>query len=492
MRSCLLRHAEILTRPDVLPYALFVLAIVVYSGALFLLSLPVGWITPDMLKEYMGTLHFENKVAHFWYACVVSCALAVAACVLWWLGLYRKGQVLLASPVLPARHERWLVLAIGLALIVLAKAPFLPDEGGDYTGFVKGWFDYIRNQGVWRAYGTSFSNYTPFYTYLLGIAAVLTPHDASPLIPVKLVTLAGEVVAALAVYRLVGLRYSKQSLVPLLAPLSLPLVPTVLINGISAAQCDIWHTAFLLWAMYWFVCDRPALGMVGVALAVSFKIMGALIAPFMLALLLRGRTPWTYLIILPLVYLALTVPCLLEGRPIADMLFIYSNQFYTYGSLANNSANPYWFVPNELYAQVLTPGIVLSALVALAYAVRTAPKLSEGNVEIMLLCAALGMALLFFTMPKMHDRYLFAAEIFVWVLMFMRPHLWLVALLFQVASLSSYIGFLMLYQNIFPLSYEARMPYAVLMNAVGIALLAYEWWQLPDTPPNAAEMQEYA
>ena len=424
----------------------------------------------------------------YWGGFALGTLLMLAACGMWGISLARSG-LLRWPPGISRREAWWLALACGLVVIALAKAPFLYDMSDDYKNWVQGWFSYIKAHGVLHAYADSFSNYTPFYTYMLGVAALLTPDSVAPLIPVKLINFAGEALAAVAAYRLVGLRYGRDSFVPLLAALLLPLLPTVMMNGTSAGQCDIWYVAFLLWAIYYFAVERAGMAMLWVALACAFKLQGAMLAPLVIALFLRGRIAWPYLLLIPLVYLGLAVPCLWEGRPLLSLLLIYKNQFFTYSGLAMNSANLYWFVPNQLYDMLLPYGIALGVLLALAYALRTVPKLRQDDVSLLLLAASLGAALLFYTMPKMHERYLFPAEIIVFILVFMRPKLWPVALLFQLASVISYLGFFSLYRNMLPFPYETVMAYAVLANALGIAILGYAWFRLPDRKPAESSLR---
>ena len=68
-----------------------------------------------------------------------------------------------------------------------------------------------------------------------------------------------------------------------------------------------------------------------------------------------------------------------------------------------------------------------------------------------------------YLLPRMHDRYFFLADILTVALAFVRPRLWVVAALFQVGSLTSYLAY-------FELSANAPA-FAVLPITAGLILL---------------------
>src|SRR4051812_23565560 len=68
----------------------------------------------------------------------------------------------------------WPVWLVGLFLLLglLARYALLGHLDGDARTYLTPWFNYARAHG-WRALGAGFTNYTPFYGYLLIAAGPL-------------------------------------------------------------------------------------------------------------------------------------------------------------------------------------------------------------------------------------------------------------------------------------------------------------------------------
>ena len=85
-------------------------------------------------------------------------------------------------------------LTLMLLSIVWVRYQFLYFESHDYKVFLSLWMQKLQAEGM-RAYGYRFTNYTPLYTYFLGLGSAAFPGSYS-LYTIKYITFIGEAVAA--------------------------------------------------------------------------------------------------------------------------------------------------------------------------------------------------------------------------------------------------------------------------------------------------------
>jgi prepilin signal peptidase PulO-like enzyme (type II secretory pathway) len=78
-----------------------------------------------------------------------------------------------------------------------------------------------------------------------------------------------------------------------------------------------------------------------------------------------------------------------------------------------------------------------------------------------------------YLLPKMHDRYFFAGDVFAIILIAVRPAMWVAALLLQVSAYIVYRQFLL----DLPLWNRRTMFLPLVMTTVAIALVARQFWR---------------
>ncbi len=324
-------------------------------------------------------------------------------------------------------------LLIGIVLRVLP----LGYETSDAAEFLLPWYAHALEHGI-ESLGHSFTNYTPFFTYLL-IAATWFDGLAPPLALVKAISFVFEFGCAVLAARLV-LAIDPRPKVSGLAFAAVWLAPSVLHNGAFWGQADAIWTFFILGSLLAFCRDRGALGVVLFAIALAVKAQAVFFGPVVLGLVLGGRVRWRWFAAIPAVYLALALPTVLSGRSLTSVARIYLDQGATFRRLSSNAANLWLFVPDWLYGPGVAVGIAIAALsgLALAIAIARAPELKP---EALVLASALCLLLMPFVLPKMHERYFYAFEVVILVLACARPSLWPVAVMAQVTSLLAYLPF---------------------------------------------------
>lgn len=334
--------------------------------------------------------------------------------------------------------RQWLPVAVLLSLAATGWWYFLDFESLD-SHFFRGWLNHIRRYGLAHAYGHAFSNYAPLYIYLIGISDLFFPLQS--LYAIKFLTLAGDIAMAGLVYHIVKKHGRSGAVPPVIAACLFLASPSVIVNGASAAQCDIFYSLFLVATMYSLYLERPAGALVCYGIAIAFKLQAIFLSPFILIFLLKRKIPLHLFWVPAAVYMVTILPCWLEGRDLVGLLTIYWGQFNSFGDLGN--AGNFHYLLSRYFPKdfILMRDIAIATTIysAIMYAFITSMRWNDKKVlfEYVLL-ANFCVALMPFILPQMLDRYFFPAEIFALLLACLRPCLLPITLLFQAATMLVY------------------------------------------------------
>ena len=320
---------------------------------------------------------------------------------------------------------------IGLTLRYLARGHATTDA----VQYLIPWYTFARDHGV-GGLGEAFTNYTPFYSYLLLIAAQFDGLG-QPLSLVKAISTAFEFGCAIVAAQIVW-RATKAPLRASLAFCGVWLAPTVIFNGAVWGQADSIWTFFVLLSVSSFMQNRN--GVLPFAVACSVKAQGVFLGPFVLGMVLRRRIHWAWLAAVPGVYVLLAIPVLVAGRPIASVFTVYMDQADTFHRLTMNAANIWVFAGTVPYAIGVAIGLVLAAAGGIALSVFIVRSRREGP-EFILLVACVSLLLMPYLLPKMHDRYFYAFEIASVALACLNMRYLPVAVIAQVDGVLSCLGF---------------------------------------------------
>lgn len=351
-----------------------------------------------------------------------------------------------------------------IVLLVLVSIFFrvisIPHTNYDMTAHNVPWYLYLDDQGIARALGTEFADYTPPYTYFLALAT-FTRDWIPPLTAIKIIPMCFDVLGAFLVYKIVKLKF-KQGNTPALAAALYFAAPTVFLNSANWGQADSLYTAFLLICLYLVMIEKPFPSMVSLGAAFSIKAQSTFFLPFLTIMAIRRKIPWLYFSMMPLIYLIAIMPVVLLGRPFLEALLIYKDQSIAYDRLSMLSPNAYILIPNDWYSWLTPVGILGTALLLAYWVYATAKSGVEFDQKHIVLIAFLSVALTPFLLPKMHDRYFYPADVLSIVLAFYWPSLWFVPILYQFASASAISIFL----------FDTNPSYVVfgfLFNAIALA-----------------------
>lgn len=342
-------------------------------------------------------------------------------------------------------RNRTPLIALIVLLFALSAAlrwASLPANNVDMIGYLK-WYDQISARGL-DALSGEFSVYAPPYLYLVWLAT-LTRGFLDPIVALKLIPIAFDLLSAFAVYKIVRLKYPEGT-IPLLASAILLLLPTVLVNSSFWGETDALYTSLLLLCVYFLLSEHPFHAMLAFGLAFSFKAQPAFLIPFLIVLAFKRRIPWRYFLIPPLTYVLMILPAVAAGRPFLDALTIYVSQAGTFDVPSMHAPNLYSLIIYPPYfvdwGLALRGGFAAAAIAISVWVFVYARKKYELSQRTMILSALACLTLVPFVLPKMHDRYFYPADVLSLAFAFYYPSYWFVPLLFQAASGIVYYIFL--------------------------------------------------
>lgn len=336
-----------------------------------------------------------------------------------------------------ALPERWripIAVAVGCGLVGLALRYLAREHATADAAWYITWYTFARNHGI-GGLAEAFTNYTPFFSYLLLIA---TRFDwlGQPLSLVKMISAIFEFGCAIVVAEMVW----RVTQVPLR-------VPGVL-RGVACADGGLQRrnvgTGRLIWTFFalvsvaMFMRDRN--GVLPFAVACSVKAQGVFLGPFVLGMILRRKIHLAWLAAIPGAYAVLAIPVLVAGRSLVSVLGIYLDQAHTFHRLTMNAANLWVFAGGTPYAVGVAAGLVLAAASGLALSIFIAQSKRTGP-EFILLVACVSLILMPYLLPKMHERYFYGFELACIALACINLRYLPFAVIAQVDGVLSYLAF---------------------------------------------------
>jgi len=332
-----------------------------------------------------------------------------------------------------------LIIVAGVFLALFLRYALRSYASDDFTGLMNGWYQAIKNQGF-ASFRTGVSNYNPPYLYCLYIISVLFPGLYN-LTAVKLPSILCDFLCAWFVYRTVRLKVPSGP-APMFALFAVLFAPTVVLNSAFWGQIDVLFTTGLVACVYYTLKEKSWLACLWFGIAISFKFQALFLAPFLLVMLFKRKIQWRALLIVPAVYLLSILPTLIAGRPLVDLLTIFSGQVDLYTTLTNNVANMYAWFPKSFSDQLYLAGLVFGTSVCFLYLVvayQSRAPLTDGAIVQLVLLSVL---ILPFFLPRMHDRYFYPADVLSILYAFFFPDYFFVPLAIVLVSFFSYEPYL--------------------------------------------------
>lgn len=327
----------------------------------------------------------------------------------------------------------------GLLLVLLLRYFLRGFETSDFGYYTSKWYGELR-AGGFQALGGDYSNYTPFYLYLLYIISIVFPKMA-PITATKLPSIAGDFICAWYVYRIVHLKYGKGP-IPVLAFFCVLMAPTVVLNSAAWGQADSIYTAALIACIYYLLCRRNWLACIAFGVAFAIKFQSMYLVPFLLILFLKKEIALKYLFAIPAVYLVSIVPAWIAGRPLPELLMIYVSQVQGYEGLVHNATSVYTWLPLAEYETWYLPGVIFALCICFMYVFLVLKSRLKSLQSQWINLALLSVMIVPFFLPKTHDRYFYPADVLSIVYGFYNPGFFFIPILVNLASFFIYQPYL--------------------------------------------------
>jgi Gpi18-like mannosyltransferase len=248
-------------------------------------------------------------------------------------------------------------------------------------------------------------------------------------------------------------------------------LPTVIINGSLWGQIDASYTGLSLIAIYYLQKQKPLAASIWYGVAFSFKLQAIFFLPvFIIYFWFHYRHKIYYVLIIPIVYYVLALPAILAGRSVVEITEIYFLQTQTYKLLTLNMPNLYQWFPNQRYEDLHQMAIGLFiVLMAIQFLMMLLTKVTL-TMKPLLLLAYWSLLMANFFLPAMHERYLFAADVLILVIVFQFKSKFYLVLATQAISLLAYSPFIF---SMEPIRHED----VALGFALTLILTTYWLWQ---------------
>lgn len=263
------------------------------------------------------------------------------------------------------------------------------------------------------------------------------------LLYIKLSTMAFELLFAFVVYLFAKNIFDRKIKTSILIAILSLFIPTVIVNGSIASQCDIIFTTMLCLMLYFILKEKYKLSLLFFGLAFAIKLQAIFIAPIVLYLLIHKKVRIRDIFIIPVPYVVFALPAVVAGKNIIDILKTYVSQTEIYPRWTLNAPNIYQFgdLNMEIINLIATIAMVLFTAVVVLFTIIQFRKVYSKNIVIVL--TLFFASIIPYLLPKMHERYFFIADIlsFLYVIGFgikkYHIHLYIV-----FASFFSYSNFL--------------------------------------------------
>jgi Gpi18-like mannosyltransferase len=314
---------------------------------------------------------------------------------------------------------------------------------GDYN---LPWYRHILAYGRWHSLEGSYANYSPPFLYLLSLASFFDGKVPTVML-IKMPAVFFALFAGGMAWFLLR-RLGCNRLNAALGALLIPCLPEVALNSYRWGQCDIIHTSLLILFFLLYFRGNKAFACAVLGAAVAVKLQVIFVAPVILGLLLTGEISWTAFAAAPLGFAILMAPAFLAGRPLKQLLLVYSGQYNYYNQITMNAPNPYYFVLRANlghYGLFVKLGLLAGAIFGVWLTTYYVRHLRGKGADALLTVSALSLLAFPYLLPKMHERYFFSGNCLLAIIAIKRPSLAIPCIMMQVATFITYREYLFLY-----------------------------------------------
>ena len=295
-------------------------------------------------------------------------------------------------------------------IALLTRFYMLDYKSGDFNIYLGPWFDYLKDNGGLKALATYPGDYNAPY---MTIMALLTYIPLDKLYLIKGFSIIFDFALAISSACLVKFLVSKNKNEFFLLTYSIILfLPEVLMNSSLWGQCDSGYATFIILALLYLLKEKYVKSFILLGVAFALKLQFIFILPlFIVIYVSQKKFSFIHFLIIPVVDLVLSIPAIMMGKPLIDVLTVYFNQTETYSDrLTLNFPNIYTILTGwpSIFYKVGTLVTVAACAMMLGFIIY---KKIKWNNEKILNLGLWFVVIVTFLLPCMHERYLFVGEI---------------------------------------------------------------------------------
>ena len=347
-------------------------------------------------------------------------------------------------------HIVSVVFAAGFLVSIVIRLMLKDFVTSDATSCLIPWYEAIKSNGGIKGLAVPVEglNYNFPYQFLI---AIMTYIPINPLYGYKIISCIFDYLLAFAlayvVYDISGTgKLTKGLLAFILASCS----PVVFMDSAAWAQCDSIYVFWIVLALIYLCKDKYTRAFVFYGIAFAFKFQAVFALPFFLFYYFYKRKfSILYFGFIPVMMTALSLPALVQGRTISEMIHIYTDNTSLHQSLANGYPT-FWrlladgtdFTGADAYdvlkhAAMAFTVIILGCLVYIW--IKNKVMLTTTNIVIMAFLMTYSTV---FFLPAMHERYGFCYEILAIAIAFVSTKTIPLAIGLTCISLTTYGSYL--------------------------------------------------
>ena len=318
---------------------------------------------------------------------------------------------------------------------------------GDMKSFLLPWYDQIKAGGGFAALSVQVGNYSIPYQTLISILTYLPikPEYGYKIISAIFDYLQGATIAWMVWYFSSADNAEKRNHKVAIAWVLSINLPMVFLNSAYWGQCDSIYCFFCLLTIFFLIRQKSTLAFIAYGFACACKLQAVFLMPWILFYYAQKRefSIWKAVLV-PVVMIVLSLPGILQGRSVFDIVMIYKGQISQYPQISLNYPS-FWnlLLPNKderFYVFFGGVGIAVTTIVLfLEAAFFINKKNSESkNIEI---CFLLTIACVLF-LPSMHERYDYLPIMIGFLICFIEPKSILLFICLCIVNLKDYSDYL--------------------------------------------------
>ncbi|MDO4299708.1 MAG: hypothetical protein Q4C59_14775 [Lachnospiraceae bacterium] len=348
------------------------------------------------------------------------------------------------------------VLVIGCCMRI-AGFHFLSNDAKKY---LLKWYDKIAVEGISKQVG----NYNIPYQIIIYI---LTKLPLKPLHAYKVLSCAFDLgMACLGGLMVWALSEKEKVFRGIMAFTLVFCSPIVILNSAVWAQCDSIYTFFGIAALLLLFLEKYGLSFVCLGLAFAFKLQTAFLVPFFLiCYVCRKKFSILNFLLIPVTMVVMSLPGLLAGRSVMDILKIYTVQTNTYNKVYMNFPNIYTLITDVdgsgHYPMFRKLAILMTILLlgcGLYICLSKGTRLLSAKVFWGVVIWSLYTCNLF--LPNMHERYAYVLEVISILYCFITPVSVPLAVVVNLLPVFTYGSYLFKYRAV-PITVSSLISLAV-------------------------------